>query len=426
MRRKLTDLFIKRVRPEDGRSLYWDDDPKRLALSVRPSGRKSFKLVYSFNGRMRWYHIGDADSIGLAEARKIAKKLEGQIAGGIDPQYEKRKALVAARLEGTFEGLAQRYVEEHAKQHNKSWEQTDLLVRRHLLPKWGRLKVRDITRTEVKALFRQLTSDGAPMLANQVVAAASAIFSWTIAEEDADLSNPCRGVRRNPTQSRERVLSDAEVPIFWNAFDEAGLVPSSALKMILLTGQRPGEVRHMRWEHLEIGTHRFTDANGRTFEAEGAWWTLPGLPDPALGWPGTKNAQTHRVWLPQAAVAILEEVDADGEDRRGFVFAGQRSRAFHQLAHAMARICDKVGIAKSDKVTPHDLRRTHGTTVTSLGFTRDQMNRLQNHKEGGIASVYDRHSYADENRRIQEAVAGKLMSLIEGGAAEGKVVPLHA
>jgi len=63
-------------------------------------------------------------------------------------------------------------------------------------------------------------------------------------------------------------------------------------------------------------------------------------------------------------------------------------------------------------VRPHDLRRTHGTMITSLGFTRDQMNRIQNHKDGGIASVYDRHSYAHEARVIQDAVAGQIERLI--------------
>ena len=82
----------------------------------------------------------------------------------------------------------------------------------------------------------------------------------------------------------------------------------------------------------------------------------------------------------------------------------------------MRAICNSLGV--NEKVTPHDLRRTHGTTVTSLGFTRDQMNRLQNHKEGGIGSVYDRHSYADENRRIQEAVAARIMGLVIPSQAE--------
>jgi integrase len=68
----------------------------------------------------------------------------------------------------------------------------------------------------------------------------------------------------------------------------------------------------------------------------------------------------------------------------------------------------------TEKLRPHDLRRTHGTLITGLGFGRDAMNRIQNHRDGGIASVYDRHSYADENKRIMEAVANKIMTLVEG------------
>ena len=72
-------------------------------------------------------------------------------------------------------------------------------------------------------------------------------------KEELVAGNPCRGVDRNATKSRERVLADSEVPRFWAAFDDAGLVAGSALKAILLTGQRPGEVRahaaraYQRW-----------------------------------------------------------------------------------------------------------------------------------------------------------------------------------
>ena len=87
------------------------------------------------------------------------------------------------------------------------------------------------------------------------------------------------------------MLSDSELPRFWSAFDDAGLVVGTALKMILLTGQRPGEVSHMRREHIVDG-----------------WWEMPGEPVPALGWPGTKNGESHRVWLPKAAQALLAEL----------------------------------------------------------------------------------------------------------------------
>jgi 4-hydroxyphenylpyruvate dioxygenase-like putative hemolysin len=75
----------------------------------------------------------------------------------------------------------------------------------------------------------------------------------------------------------------------------------------------------------------------------------------------------------------------------------------------------------SEKATPHDLRRTHGTTVTGLGFGRDAMNRIQNHREGGIASVYDRHQYAEENKKVMEAVANRIMALVTGDEGENVI-----
>ena len=63
--------------------------------------------------------------------------------------------------------------------------------------------------------------------------------------------------------------------------------------------------------------------------------------------------------------------------------------------------------------------------MTGLGFGRDAMNRVTNHREGGIASVYDRHGYADENKRVMEAAAARIMALAEGRGAAGNVVPLR-
>jgi hypothetical protein len=60
--------------------------------------------------------------------------------------------------------------------------------------------------------------------------------------------------------------------------------------------------------------------------------------------------------------------------------------------------------------------------MTGLGFGRDALNRVTNHREGGIASVYDRHGYADENKRVMESVAAKIMALVKGRADDGKVI----
>ena len=140
-----------------------------------------------------------------------------------------------------------------------------------------------------------------------------------------------------------------------------------------------------------------------------------GLARPELNWPGTKNGRPHRIWLPAPALALLEELPGAGA-----LFIGTRGKIII-AAPAMAAVCREF-----ERATPHDLRRTHGTTITSLGFGRDAMNRIQNHVEGGIASVYDRHQYAAENKKIMEAVAARIMALVSGEADAANVVAFRA
>jgi integrase len=121
-------------------------------------------------------------------------------------------------------------------------------VRKHVLPQWGKRDAASITRADVRAMMGRIK---APIVANQVRAAASAVFTWAVRQEILT-ANPCKGVEANPTQSRERILSEGEIPRFWAAFDDAGIA-GAALKVILLTGQRPGEVAHVRKQHVADG-----------------------------------------------------------------------------------------------------------------------------------------------------------------------------
>jgi integrase len=213
------------------------------------------------------------------------------------------------------------------------------------------------------------------------------VFSWGVAQ-DAVAFNPCKGIERNPTRSRERVLSDSELALFWPE-----LTP--ALRVVLLTGQRPGEVSHMRREHIIDG-----------------WWKMPGAPVTKLGWPGTKNKENHDVWLMQA----VREIVGNGDG--GFVF-----RRAH-LDAVMRDICQRLGV--EDRITPHDLRRTFGTVVTRLGLGRPAMDRILNHRDRSIGTVYDRHAYATENRRVMESVAAHILALAEGRAVTaGNVVSFN-
>ena len=158
-KRNLTELFVKKLKPEQRAFLVWDSKQHGLALQLQPTGSRAWKAIYSFHGRPRWLHLGDANAIGLADARMLAAEAMLAVARGGDPAAEKK----AQRGAGTFAELAKRYVEEHAKRENKSWRQADALIRRYVLPRWGKLQSATLARADVKAMMRSIE---APVVAN--------------------------------------------------------------------------------------------------------------------------------------------------------------------------------------------------------------------------------------------------------------------
>jgi integrase len=398
----LTHLIITGLKPIPGkRYLVWDTGALNLALVVYGSGTKIWYFIYSIKGRKnpQWLPLGDYQVVGLKEARKRARLLGGDVASGRDPVAERN----AAQAVDTFDIIYGRYLEEHAKRHLKRWDQTDYLIRKHVLPRWGKLQVTAITRRDAKQLHRFLTGQEKPILANTVLAAAAAVFKWVMDEED-DITltvNPCHGIKMNATEARKRVLSDAEFALFWNAFDSEELLTGTVLKLMLLTGQRGGEVRFLRREHIE----------------DGCWWSLPGKPIKDLGWPGTKNGNDHGIYLSSEVRELIASVTV-GQPTTGYVFATTRGKAVIKLDKAMRAINKKLEIA--NPVRPHDLRRTFATRAAEVGVKDQDIDRVLNHAapQVGVSrslSTYNRHRYEAEDMRIMERVANRIMALVEGG-----------
>jgi integrase len=389
---KFTPLFVTRKRLSAG--VYWDTEQKGLALRVEPSDHRSFVCVYSHHSKPRWYTIGSARGIDLAQARKQTRQIMNRVAEGGDPAAEKR----AQRMAGTFAELHQRYVE-FAKTKNRSWRQAESLVKGHVLPVLGRLRPGEVQRRDVRQLIEGIA---APVLANQVLASASAVFSWAVKQE-VIVANPCRGIERAKTKPRERVLAENEVSDFWAAFNRRG-VAGAALKFVLLSAQRPGEVSCMRREHVK----------------DGVWWEMPGAPDPKLGWPGVKNGEDHKVWLSEPARAILAELTPNGETT-GFVFAGRRrGKPIGDLDVAMRDICKELAV--SNAARPHDLRRTAATIVQSLGLSLDVLDKVMNHKDPKrIRRHYNQYQYEKEAQHMMEALAARVLALAEGKQERSKV-----
>ena len=389
-RKKLNDAVVRAARSTTGkRELYWDTVVENLVLFVEPSGQKTYKLYYRRNHKPKWYRLGRANAVSLQDARAEAKRLMAKIE--LDDTFDPQQARQEARAAGTWEQLVDRYISEYAKRRLKSWQAVEKQLKRHT-EAWNSRPAGSITRADVKQVFRRV-SDTAPKSANLLLAHVSAVFDWAIRDEVLNLpANPAHGIERNPTKARERVLEAHELPPLWNALAASEDATSAALRLLLLTGQRPGEVGHMRWQDIR-----------------GRWWIMPGEPSADGTWPGTKNKQTHMVYLSDTARALID-TQAGWHDT--YVFVSSRGKPVDRLKERMQDLTKRKEL--EPKVTPHDLRRTHATMITQLGHDRAAMDRVLGHKPGGVGSVYDRNTYADEFERIAVAVERELLRRVRG------------
>ena len=406
-RKKLTEALAAKATPEvkaDGtaqRTRVWDTKQAGLVLQIEPSGAKKFKFYYRSYGRPRWYSIGEyvtargAYGMSVEAARAEAVELYKATHGLNAVDIQKNKT--STRKAVTVEDLLAKYVEHKRNQgQNKAVGQLERNLRRHALPEFGKRPVPSITRGDVQGVFDKLTAQGKETTANVIVAQLGGLFKYAIQREKVIDTNPAHGLELHKLEDRDRILEEWEALSFWQFVSQPQstrnqYVQAVAAKFMLLCGQRGKEVRHLRWQDLKQ-------------ESDGLWWHMQGKRDGQ--WPGTKNSRPHKVYISAPARELLEQVRGLSDT---WVFPNSKGGPTNELSIGMRRWQKWHGFAKGNEVIAHDLRRTHGTCVTRLGFGRDAMNRCQNHLEGGIGSVYDRFEYREESKRVQEAVAQEIL-----------------
>lgn len=139
---ELTDLMLRRLiltarEQKCPRYALWDKRQEHLALRVAPTGRLIWNFVYQHHGQSRWHKFGSFPNIGVADARKLCRKLVVQVDDGGDPQADR----MAQRKEGTVEELIPDYVKDRKNgPQGKAWKQTERLLVNHVQPSWGKLR----------------------------------------------------------------------------------------------------------------------------------------------------------------------------------------------------------------------------------------------------------------------------------------------
>lgn len=402
---RLTDRGIAALKAKAQRYEAWEDGRTGLGLRVSPAGRKSWIYMYRFEGKPRRMTLGTYPGVGLADARVKHAKARVDLEKGIDPgakQIERRRADRAAE---TVADLVEEYLEKWARPRKRSAHEDERILRKDVLPIWGARKAKDIKRRDVIKLLDGIAERGAPIQANRTLAVIRKMFNFAISRDIVDATPVAMVKAPSKENQRDRVLSGEEIRTLWQGLDIAPMSEGVklALKLQLVTAQRKGEI---------------VKATRAEFDLDEQIWTIPAE--------RSKNGQAHRVPLSNLAIELIRTAqgvaDADKLFPSPWLFPSPTvdgpitTRAVN---YALTR--SQLGI---ENITPHDLRRTAASGMTSLGINRLVVSKVLNHVEKGVTAIYDRHGYDAEKRHALESWASRLEEIVSGKPATSNVVSL--
>ena len=406
---KLTATAVEKLKPTNKRIERPDTQVKGLVLIVQPTGSKSWQVRYRASGVRRRMALGAYPAVSLADARKSANAALLKVVDGCDPVAERSSFVEAKTLERDKVGYL---VEQFAKRHLTTLKSGATVKReldRHVVKIWGERDVHDINKRDVIDLLDAIADSGRAVTANRVRAYLNKFLSWCV-ERDVIDQSPALGVKPVVKEkSRDRVLTDDEVRWFWAACEIEGQPWGHLGQMLLLTGQRVGEVVSI------------TDR-----EINGDLWSLSS--------DRTKNGRANDVPLSPAAMDVLGSVERVPSERGLFMTTNGKTplSGFHRgrnhIANRMIEIASQEAGVQVDipHWTFHDLRRTAATGMARLGILVRVTEAVLNHVSGtggGIVGVYQRYDFGEEKRAALEAWSRFVLDTVGGRA--GNVVPIR-
>jgi integrase len=392
-RQRLTDAIVRRLpTPEQGKTITLDSEVVGFGARVTANGARSYVLRYVVrgSGRERTFTIGDVTVWRCTAARDKARELRRQVADGGDPlgQIEEERAAP------TLPDLIERFKAEHLPRKRPSTrDDYERSLRLHIEPHFGQhTKVADVRFEDVDALHRKITAAGSPYQANRTIALLSKMFNlaqrwrWRA-------TNPCKGIEKNTEYHRRRYLSGDELTLLTKALAKHGdQQVANAIRVMLLTGARRGEVLGMRWSNVDLGA---------------GVWSKPAS--------STKQKEHHQVPLSAPARQLLSDIQRRQKrtgERSRFVFPSNgASGHLVEIKKSWRLITKTAGI---EGLRIHDMRHSYASQLVSGGASLPLIGALLGHASPSTTARYS-HLHHDPLRAATEKVGAVI-------AAAGKPV----
>jgi integrase len=390
----LTDRFVAGVRAAR-RVTYFDTTRRGLALRVSPRA-KTWYFVYRNGAGSQWLKLGEYPAVPLAEARTLALDKRHAIdVEGRDPAAERRamppEPDPPPPAAFTFADFVPVYLA-FQKGRKRTWTDDRAKIEKYLLPAWGALPLRSLTRTHVHERLDAIAGKGLTIGVNRMQALISRIFTVALDRSLIDAHPAARVIKRFSETAATRTLTDDELRALWLGLDAHPGAAADAIRLRLLLGQRGGETAGMRWSEVDL---------------EAALWHLPST--------RTKNKRPHTVALPPSALALVVRRRTTVPDSEPCVFPALTLTSDEHKA---------LGALHGGAYQWKDLRRSLATRLAELGFSETIIGRTLNHARYTVtAKHYNQHAYLAEIRQALTAWDAELQRILAGQQKPRGVLP---
>jgi hypothetical protein len=223
-----------------------------LYLVMQPTGRKSWAVRFRMGGKSKKHTLGAYPQINLSAARELARTALAAVAEGRDPSgkiAERESPAVSITVSRAVDDFLKRYV--NANNRSSTGKETSRLLTKELLAPFGDRDLMSVTRRDVADRLDSIVDRGAQIGANRTLAAMRRFFNWCVERDYLDAS-PCARIKAPAVErTRERVLSDWEIALIWEASGRIGWPFGHFIKLLILTAQRRSEVAGMRRLELD-------------------------------------------------------------------------------------------------------------------------------------------------------------------------------
>jgi integrase len=390
----LTDLEIRCAKPQE--KPYTKADGNGLSLLVEPNGSKGWRFRYRFAGKPKMLSLGTYPVVSLTEARRKRDEAKKLVMVGINPSDLRKEQKLVQQGEGsnTFEAITREWYQRRYDRWSESYRLEMMSTfERDVFPYIGYRPIKEIKPLELMAVLSKLEKRGATEKMRKVRQRCGEVWKYAIITGRAEYNPAPDLASAFAPHKREHYphLTINEIPEFLSSLASysGSMLVKLAMRLLILTGTRPGELRQAEWAE---------------FDFDNALWEIPAV--------RMKMRRPHMVPLPDQAITILKQIQPIS-GRYQFVFPGriQHSKPISDMT--LNVLIRRIGYG--GRATGHGFRHTMSTILHEQGFNTAWIEtQLAHVDKNSIRGTYNHAQYLDGRREMLQWYADYMDSLENG------------